>query len=90
MRGSDYHGDSAIDDVLIRDKPCPEPLLKCDFDESPMCSFIQVSQFIQVGANNHLFISMVDSNIHSLPQSISISFGYYKICVKRLSQSAWS
>nr|XP_026692074.1 uncharacterized protein LOC104266090 isoform X2 [Ciona intestinalis] len=41
VRGSDYHADTALDDVIIRDGPCPTPVLQCDFTPNDLCGFTQ-------------------------------------------------
>ncbi|CAK8676682.1 unnamed protein product [Clavelina lepadiformis] len=41
--GSNFHSDTALDDVNIKHGACPKPLFQCDFDQGSLCGFIQDS-----------------------------------------------
>lgn len=43
VRGSDYHGDIALDDIVLKRGSCPKPLFECDFQDPNLCGFAQVS-----------------------------------------------
>lgn len=42
VRGSDYHGDIALDDIALKSGRCPKPLFECDFQDPNSCGFAQV------------------------------------------------
>nr|XP_039271942.1 protein PF14_0175-like [Styela clava] len=41
IRGSDYHGDLALDDLSLKQGSCPKPAFSCDFEKPNICGFIQ-------------------------------------------------
>ena len=38
VRGKDYQGDIALDDIVIKDGLCP-PLKQCEFEDVNMCGW---------------------------------------------------
>ena len=56
VRGKDYQGDIALDDIVIKDDFCP-PLKECSFEEVNLCGWTNEKRYF-----NTLHVDCIMSN----------------------------
>lgn len=63
VRGKGYHGDIALDDIVIKDGFCP-PLKECAFEDINMCGWTNEKRYLITHCMWQAVLQTLDTMLH--------------------------